>query len=203
MKKVYIHGLGQTESSWDNIVNERDINYCPNLKKLLNDKNATFDNLYNEFEKYCNQIEGRLDLCGISLGGMLGLKYAIDNPDKVNSLVLIGTQYKIPKILFKMQGYVFKVIPKSFFENKGFTKKDFILLIKSMENFDIENKLPLVKSKTLVICGQKDKANKKASIELARVIDGAKLVLVEDSRHEVNVDGQKKLYEILNEFYNN
>ena len=45
----------------------------------------------------------RLNLVGLSLGGLLALNYAVQHPAQINSLVLIGTPYEIPKRLLKLQ----------------------------------------------------------------------------------------------------
>ncbi len=203
MNKIYIHGLGQTNKSWNWVINEmNDINgNCPDLKNLLGLKDVTFDNLYDEFSKYCNEFSGELDLCGISLGGMLALKYAIDNPEKVNSLVLIATQYKIPKLLFAIQGAIFKCLPNSAFRNTGFTKKDFFTLTSSMKNINLSNNLSIINCKTLVICGEKDVPNRKATIELNKLIKDSKMTYIRNSGHEVNVDEPKQLAKTLKVFY--
>ena len=54
-------------------------------------------NLYSSFVKYCNEFDGQIHLCGLSLGGILALNFALDFPQKVKTLVLIGTPYKVPK----------------------------------------------------------------------------------------------------------
>ena len=96
MEYVFIHGLGQNSSSWTQILSylakHRRVNY-PDLSKILHEKEATYNNLYSSFIKYCEQINQPLHLCGLSLGGILALNYAIDYPEKVESLVLLGTQY--------------------------------------------------------------------------------------------------------------
>lgn len=45
----------------------------------------------------CDKFDEPIDWCGLSLGGVLALNYAIERPDKVKSLVLIATPYMIPK----------------------------------------------------------------------------------------------------------
>lgn len=53
-----------------------------------------------------DNISGQLNLCGLSLGVVLALNYIIDNPKKVNSLVLIAGQSEMPKALLKLQNIV-------------------------------------------------------------------------------------------------
>ena len=54
-------------------------------------ENTMYDTLYRTLETYCEQFEEPLNICGLSLGGILAMQYAIEHPEKMNSLVLIGT----------------------------------------------------------------------------------------------------------------
>ena len=56
MTYVFIHGLGQTLSSWDKVIAHlpADIQvYRPALSALVKDKQITYENLYNAFENEC------------------------------------------------------------------------------------------------------------------------------------------------------
>ena len=64
--------------------------YCPNLCEMLKGKDVTYSALYSSFAEYCNKLDEPINFCGSSLGGVLALNYAIENPMKVNSLVLIA-----------------------------------------------------------------------------------------------------------------
>ena len=133
MKNILIHGLGQNDTSWNMLSEKLEKNgikvETPNLYSMIKDKSFDYNSLFNEFTDYCNSFDGKLNLCGLSLGGILSLHYAKRFPNKVNSLILIGTPYKIPKFLFKVQGIIFHLMPKSTFEKIGCLKKDFITLI--------------------------------------------------------------------------
>lgn len=106
MKKILVHGSGHKATSWKKTIeymkDNKDI-LCPNLYSILNGKDASYTNLYSAFTEYCNEINGKINLCGLSLGGILALNYALDFPEKVQSLILIGTPYKVPKIMFSIQ----------------------------------------------------------------------------------------------------
>ena len=104
----------------------------------------TYDNLYAAFSDYCNQYDEPIDLCGLSLGGVLALNYAIQYPKKVRSLVLIATQYKMPKKLLKFQNLLFRFMPKSMFQQMGFRKADFLLLCETMMELDFNNSLLII-----------------------------------------------------------
>jgi len=108
-KKVLIHGSGHQSASWKEVIsympNSEDI-MCPNLRSILAGKEASYANLYASFVEYCDQIDGHIHLCGLSLGGILALNYALDFPEKVKSLVLIGPPHKIPKVAFGIQNVI-------------------------------------------------------------------------------------------------
>lgn len=202
MKTILIHGSGQKATSWTETVsymkNNDDI-LCPELSSLLNGKEASYNNLYSSFTEYCNKIDGQIHLCGISLGGILALNYALDFPDKVKTLVLIGTPHKIPKIMFAVQNIIFKFLPSSFFEKAAFDKKNTFALGNSMKNLDFTGKVQNIKCPTMIICGNKDSANIKSAYYFSQNINNAKLEIIDDTGHIVNEESPKTLAKILDE----
>lgn len=205
MKKVLIHGSGHKATSWDETIaymeSEKNI-ICPNLSSLLNGTEASYANLYESFTEYCSKIDGQMNLCGISLGGILALNYALDFPGKVNTLVLIGTPHKIPKIMFGIQNIVFRFLPKSVFKDMAFGKRDTFILGNSMKDLDFSNRVQNIKCPTLIICGKKDSANIKSAYYLTENIKNVKLTVIENTGHVVNEENPKALAKILDDFYN-
>lgn len=204
MKTILLHGLGQTSSAWNKTVEAMDGNldiFCPNLSDWLNGKDSCYPNLYQALEEYCERWNEPFHLCGLSLGGTLALQYCIEHPDKVNSLALIGTQYKMPKRLLQVQNMIFRILPNSAFQNMGFGKADFITLCNSMMNLDFESDLKRIRSHVLIICGDRDKANKAASSQLKELIPQSKLLIMDHAGHEVNIDHPAKLGKELNSFF--
>ena len=204
MEYIFIHGLGQKSSSWNetisNMNNIKSI-FCPELFQLFKEKDKNYENLYSSFVEYCINISVKFNLCGLSLGGILALNYAIDFPDKIKSLVLIGTQYKIPKIIFNIQTAIFRLLPNSLFNNFGLHKKDVIKLAKSMKNIDFSNKLENIKCPVLIICGSKDNLNIKSAKYLFENIENAKIKIIENTGHVVNENNPKILANELELFY--
>lgn len=129
------------------------------------------------------------------------MHYAIDHPDEVASLVLIGTQFAMPKKLLKFQNFIFRLMPKRAFLSMGFSKKDFIQLSKTMMDLDFRVQLSRISCPTLIVCGEKDIANRKASIELADLIPNADLQILHGCGHEVNQEMPEQLAEALDHFY--
>lgn len=204
MNYILLHGLGQTSSSWDETIqtlNEDWNIFCPGLSDWILGKQPCYDTLYKIFENYCEQFDDTLCLVGLSLGGILAMQYSIEHPEKVKSLVLIGTQYKMPKRLLKLQNVLFHLMPDSEFSKMGFQKSDFISLCKSMIDLDFSHHLKDIRCKVLVVCGEKDRANRSASLQLAELIPDAEFITILGAGHEVNIDCPFQLGEKLNNFF--
>jgi len=204
MKKILIHGTGHKETSWNETISYMESSkeiVCPNLSELIRGKEASYTNLYSSFTEYCNEIDGQIDLCGLSFGGVLALNYVLDFPDKVRTLVLIGTPHKIPKLLFSIQNTIFRIFPKSVFNHMAFSKKDILILVDSMKKLDFSSRVQNIKCSTLIICGKKDSANIKSAYYLSENIENAKLEIIENVGHVVNEENPKILAKLLNEYY--
>ena len=204
MKHIFIHGLGQTPASWDKTINALGVEdcTCPELPALIRDTDKTYQSLYSAFTAYCNDFNDDVALYGLSLGAVLALNYAIDNPEKVKSLALIAPQYKMPKGILRFQNIIFRFMPKSMFTEIGFAKNDYIALCRSMMDLDFSGSLHKIVCRMLVLHGERDSANKKAAAEIAAKIKNADLQVVVGSGHEVNVDAPERLAEIIHTFIN-
>lgn len=204
MKKIFIHGSGHRAESWKATLscmkNSEDI-LCPDLSSILNGKEATYENLYAAFIEYCGGIEGRIHLCGLSLGGILALNYALDFPEKVKTLVLIGTPHKVSKILFRIQNMIFRFLPKSVFRNMAFNKRDTFLLGNSMKKLDFSDRVKSMKCPALIICGKKDSANMKSARYFSQNMKNAKLRIIRNTGHVVNEENPQDLGRLLDKFY--
>ena len=202
--KIFVHGSGHKATSWEKTIsymtNNEDI-VCPNLSSILEGKEASYENLYSSFVKYCNEFDGQIHLCGLSLGGILALNFALDFPQKVKTLVLIGTPYKVPKVAFSFQNIIFRFLPKSIFETMAFDKKNTFALGDTMKNLDFSDRVKNIKCPTLILCGKKDSANMKSADYLSQSIRSAELKIIENTGHVVNEVNPKALADILNEYY--
>lgn len=202
--KILVHGSGHKAASWDKTLSYMQDNgdiMCPSLASILEGKEASYENLYASFADYCSRVDGQVHLCGLSLGGILALNYALDFSEKVKTLVLIGTPHKIPKVMFGIQNMIFRLLPKSVFETMAFDKKGTFALGNTMKNLDFNGKVSNVQCPTLILCGQKDSANIKSANYLSQNIKDAELKIIENTGHVVNEENPKVLAKILNEFY--
>lgn len=204
MKYLFLHGLGQTASSWDRVLDTldcgADISH-PELSDFLQDGPCSYAALYKAFSAYCGGIAGPVCLCGLSLGGILAMQYAMEHPGKVQALVLIGTQYVMPQKLLRIQNAVFRLMPKRIFAGMGFQKREFISLCASMMALDLQGDLNKILCPALVVCGERDWANMRAALELKERIPSAELCIIKSAGHEVNLEAPEALGGALHDFF--
>lgn len=204
MKQVYVHGLGQTPSSWEPVLRLLDAPadcVCPDLAKLVPAGEVTYSKLYGAFAQLCDGLEAPLALCGLSLGGVLTLHYAARHPERVGALVLIAPQYRMPKGLLNLQNALFRFMPSSMFRETSFSKSQFIELCGSMMDLDLSGDLSPISCPALVLCGSRDRANRRACTELARLLNHAELRIVAGAGHELNREAPEHLAALLRDFY--
>ena len=199
MKTVLLHGLGQTAQDWKEVVRHLSTSHveCPELFSATGDEISYFRILANLERQYSNVTEP-LRICGLSLGALLALDFAIRHEDKVASLVLIGAQYKVPTFLIDFQNILFRCMPGKSFDGMGLSKSDTIKLSHSMRSLDFTSRLNRVTCPVTILCGEKDSANIKASKKLDGLLPYATLQIVPGAGHEINKDAPEAIAAILN-----
>lgn len=206
MKYLYLHGLGQKPDSWDRTIKETKVSGSSislSLAEMSEGKDVTYKELYSAFSEVCGKEDEEIVLCGLSLGAVLALNYAIDHPDKTKALVLIAAQYKMPEKLLKFQNVLFRLMPNSMFKQIGFKKADVISLCGTMAKLDFTDSLHNVSCPVLIVCGEKDHANKKASKELTRYLSKSFFYELLKTGHEVNIEAPEEIAIVLQKFYDN
>mgnify|MGYP000843781798 CR=1 FL=1 len=204
MKYLYLHGLGQKPDSWNRVIKETKVSKSSrslSLSEMLEGKAATYKELYSAFSSECDKENEEIVLCGLSLGAVLTLNYAIDHPDKVKALVLIAAQYKMPKKLLKVQNMLFHLMPNSAFNKMGFKKADVINLCGTMAELDFSDSLHKVSCPVLIACGEKDNANKKTAKELCHYLNNSNFHELMKTGHEANIEDPEELAMRLNISY--
>lgn len=96
MKTVLLHGLGQTAQDWKEVVCQLSTSNveCPELFSSTGNEISYFRILADLERQYSNATEP-LRICGLSFGALLALDFTIRHGNKVDSLILIGAQYKV------------------------------------------------------------------------------------------------------------
>ena len=203
MNLLLLHGLGQGPGSWDGVLDALGPDpgaACPDLFGLCGGA-PDYPALYTALEDYAGALPEPVLLCGLSLGAVLALDYAIRCPERVAGLVLVAPQYKMPRALLRLQNAVFRIMPERAFAQTGLGKRDILRLTASMMDLDFRNGLARVDCPALILVGERDSANRKAARELAGLLPRATVREVPGAGHEVNVDAPRELAEALRGFW--
>lgn len=187
MKTVFLHGLGQTANDWNESIRQSSCQDadCPEIF-LFAENGMTYSHILNGLEKrYAREAEP-FRICGLSLGAVLALDYAVRHRDKVDSLILIGAQYKVSGLLIDFQNVLFRFMPEKAFRSMGLSKGDTIKLTHSMRSLDFSGKLDKIVCPVDIVCGEKDTANMKAARALSKALPQAELHIIPGAGHEVN-----------------
>ncbi len=70
-----------------------------------------------------------------------------------------------------------------------------------MSKLDFSDSLDKISCPSLIVCGERDQANKRAAAELAGRLSHARLAKLGGVGHEVNTEAPEKLAELFREFY--
>lgn len=199
MKTVLLHGLGQTAQDWKEVVRQLSTSNveCPELFSSIGNE-ISYSRILADLERQYSNITEPLRICGLSLGALLALNFAIRHGDKVASLVLIGAQYKVPTFLIDFQNFLFRCMPSKSFDSMGLSKSDTIKLSHSMRSLDFTSQLNGVTCPVTIVCGEKDSANIKASKKLKALLPQATLHIIPGAGHEVNKYAPETISAILN-----
>ena len=91
----------------------------------------------------------------------------------------------------------------SAFNKMGFKKADVISLCGTMAELDFSDSLHKVSCPVLLVCGEKDTANKKTSKELCQYLNNACFYELVKTGHEANIEAPEELAIVLQRFYDN
>ena len=199
MKTVLLHGLGQTAQDWKEVVRHLWTSHveCPELFSSTGNE-ISYSRILADLERQYSNVTEPLRICGLSLGALLALDFAIRHGDKVASLVLIGAQYKVPTFLIDFQNILFRCMPGKSFDGMGLSKSDTIKLSQSMRSLDFTSQLNGLTCPVTIVCGEKDSANLKASKKLNELLPHATLQIVPGAGHEINKDAPEAIAAVLN-----
>ena len=201
MKTVLLHGLGQTAQDWKEVVCQLSTSNveCPELFSSTGNEISYFRILADLERQYSNATEP-LRICGLSFGALLALDFTIRHGNKVDSLILIGAQYKVPTLLIDFQNFLFRCMPNKSFENMGLSKRDTIKLSHSMRSLDFTSQLNGITCPVTILCGEKDSANLKASKKLNGLLPQATLQIIPGAGHEISKDAPEAIGTIVNNY---
>ena len=200
MKIVFLHGLGQRAADWDQVASQFSNTDCPDLFETAGEK-LNYSAILSSLEERYEYEKEPLCLCGLSLGGMLALDYALRHGDRVAAMVLLGARDRTPRLLMDIQDLLFRCMPDKAFASTGMKKEQVRDLTRSMKNLDFTDRLSTIHCPVTVACGEKDYPNLAAARRLAKRLPNAQLYIVPHAGHELNTDAPDTVVQVVRESF--
>ena len=204
---VFLHGIGAGPDSWNTQIAalpEGFTGFAPTIAGLTDAGDHEFS-LTAAATAFRDELDrrsiDRAHLCGLSLGGMVATRFAIDYPERVASLVLSGSQVHPNTALMKVQNAIMRILPARVLAQPGMSKQRMLAVLRAVGQTDFRAELAQISAPTLVLCGLKDRPNIPAAKELGAGIIGAELQLEPGAAHEWNVQLAEEFSARLNAFY--
>jgi len=143
----------------------------------------------------------RAHVCGLSLGAMMATQLVLDFPERVASLVLSGSQVRVPPALMAIQRTIVRMLPERAAERMVLTKAQWLGALQVVADMNFREGLAGIQAPTLVLCGSRDLANLAPARELARTIPNAELRIVPRVGHPWNQQKPELFSRTIAEFY--
>jgi pimeloyl-ACP methyl ester carboxylesterase len=200
---VFLHGLGTGPSGWKPQLEAFPGAIAPRLE---------------EAEETLGGLEAPFDLCGLSLGALVALRYAGEHPDRVRRLAVCAGIAGLPwhfRVLQLGIAGVVRVLPSARVrkglvaglpeEHRAVALDEISAIdaarasrtLRYASSFELE-RLPTMP--TLVLCGERDRFNMKLSRQLAAALPDARFEVVPGAGHVANLDNPEAFNRLLREF---
>ncbi len=189
------------------------------------EKDYSIQTLSNDLYSLIQKLNlEKVTIIGLSMGGMTAMVFALDHPEKVSRLVLVGTTAKMSfsmrvQIWIMMHIFPYKSFARGVIDAK-YNKPSEQVIKEAMDralrtpkhaayecsleftkNYDIRDRVSKIKVPTLIIVGDKDNITPvDMSQYLNREIEGSKLQIMPNSKHMPMIDKVKELNEITDKF---
>ncbi len=189
------------------------------------EKDYSIQTLSNDLYSLIQKLNfEKITIIGHSMGGMTTMVFALDHPDKVSKLVLVGTTAKMSfsmraQIWIMMNIFPYRSFAQGAIDTKYYEPSEQVIkeamdralrtpkyaayecYLEFTKNYDIRDRVSKIKVPTLIIVGDKDKvAPVEMSQYLNREIEGSKLHIMPNSKHMPMIDKVKELNEITDKF---
>lgn len=202
MKLLFLHGLGQNSRAWDQVrtgLPDQDCQALDLFDGQILPKDLSV--LQAQVVKAIEECGQEVVLVGLSLGGMLALSLLERDLPQVKGLVVIAGQYKMKdNWAYKLQLRIFSLFPRWLFKKQGMDKDNLLVFYRNLAEFDLTEQLRACQKPVLLLCGDKDKINHKASLELVDLLKHGRFEIISGSGHEMTKDQPTLLAEAISRF---
>lgn len=217
---VFLHGLGTGPDGWlpqvEAFSSEREV-LTPAFRR---DGPFSFEAASQQLaEELWNR--GPVDVCGLSLGALVALRYAADHPEQVSRLMVCAGFLRLPRRFRVFQSLltgIVRALPartmrKTLVSNvpapyrdaaresiRDLTSQEAAQLVRTASRFDLTAQSDALMMPVLVLCGERDSINARLSRQLAGALPDARFELVPGAGHVANLDNPQAFNRLLREF---
>ena len=200
MKLIFLHGLGQSADSWQE-VQELLVDYPSEALELFPSGVATYQEAKERIYQYLSKVTEPFVLIGLSLGAALALELSSYDLPNLQALVLSGCPLKVAgNILFYIQLLIFKLLPKRVFEKQGADKALMVRVSEELKTLDLREIAKNCPYPTLLICGSQDKPNLSSMKAIQELMPNSQFQIIPDGPHVLNKEKPKEFVENTRSF---
>ena len=200
MKLIFLHGLGQSADSWQE-VQELLVDYPSEALELFPSGVATYQEAKERIYQHLSKETEPFVLIGLSLGAVLALELSSSDIPTLQALVLSGCPLKLAgNIPFYFQTLVFKLLPKRIFEKQGADKSLLVGVSEELKTLDLREIARHCSYPSLLICGSEDKPNLSSMKGIQELMPNSQIQIIPDGPHVLNRAKPKEFVEITRRF---
>ncbi len=213
---VLLHGLGTGPGGWEPQIeafsSTREVLSPP----LLGPEPFTFERATAALDSLLWEQDA-VDVCGLSLGALVGLRYAAEHPERVARLAVCAGFVRLPSRHRAMQAVVTAAMgllwPRRMHrslasgvreryreaaleELSALTPRQAARIMAAGSAFDLEDALPALTMPVLALCGERDGVN----LPLSRALPDARFEVVPGAGHVANLDNPEAFTALLGDF---
>jgi 3-oxoadipate enol-lactonase len=202
VKLVLLHGLGTGPEAWQPQVDELGPERTVLAPRLQLDGGFTIE---REAGRLLRDLPPEpLDLCGLSLGALVALRMALDDPGRIRRLAVCAGFASLPlrfRLLQGAVGTIAAVAPvRVRGELGGLDRSAIRAVFRAGRRFDVSGELGRLTMPVLVLVGERDRANTGLSETLAAALPQGRLEIVPGAGHVANVDAPEAFTAALRAF---
>jgi 3-oxoadipate enol-lactonase len=184
---VFLHGMGTGPEAWQ-----------PQVEAFSSSRRVLTPRLPLDADFQIGAEAARIwqiadstptDVCGLSLGALVALRAALDEPQRVRRLVLCAGFSALPRSLRALQAVL-----------GAASRTSARAIFREGRRFDVTRELDRLTMPALVLVGERDRPNRRLSRALADRLPDAQFRLIEGAGHVANVDAPEAFNEALRSF---